>query len=201
MITSLALSCAYLLKKPSLLLKRPSGTLSPLSYLIFWPYLILNTVAFSLFCLFSREQAISEIVPGLYLGRQLWFFEAQQVSKIVSTLDLTAEFSEVGFIRRQTNYLSIPLLDKSIPTLKQLEVAVSWLTTQESQGAIFVHCALGHERSAIIVAAFLLKRGIVNDVNTAINLITSKRTGVYSYLSAKMVVEQLTRFCLLTTTS
>jgi hypothetical protein len=121
-IAFIGVSCIFFLKKPSLFLKNTAGSFSAVSYLIFWPYFILNTIALSLFRVFYRENALDEIVPNLYMGLKLWFVDYQQFTSkgINSTLDLTSEFGETGFIRTGQNYLCIPLLDTTAPTLDQL---------------------------------------------------------------------------------
>jgi protein-tyrosine phosphatase len=180
-IAFLGISWAYLLGNPKILLKQPTGNFLWLSYLIFWPYFLLNTFTFALFCLFSKENVINEIIPNLYLGRQLWPFEVSYLSTfgINATLDLTAEFNEISFIRNHHDYLCIPILDASAPTVEQLEHAVLWIKVRLAQGKkVLVHCALGHGRSAIIIVAFILQSGLVKNSNDALNFIRSKRTGL-----------------------
>jgi len=170
--------------------------LSILSYLIFWPYFILNTIALTLFRLFSQENALDEIIPDLYLGCQLGIMDYKLFASkgIKNTLDLTCEFREIGFIRRQQNYLCIPLLDTTAPTLNQLNEAVSWITTHLEIGP--VHCALGHGRSATVVAAFLLKQGIVHNVKEAVEFIQAKRSSVELHSKQLAVLEQFVHCCL-----
>jgi protein-tyrosine phosphatase len=179
-IALIGVGCAFILGKPGLFMKNAAGTLSPLSYLIFWPYFTLNTITLGLFRVLSQENALDKIVPDLYIGCQLSIIDYKRFLSlgIKSTLDLTSEFGEVGFIRTGQNYLSIPLLDTTAPTLNQLEEAVSWITARLSEGPVFVHCALGHGRSATVVAAFLIKAGIVNDIKGAVEFIKAKRSGV-----------------------
>ncbi|HDN27921.1 MAG TPA: hypothetical protein ENG03_12675 [Thioploca sp.] len=193
-VAFLGVGCAFWLEKPGLFLKKTAGSLSPISYLIFWPYLVLNTIALGLFRLFSRENALDEIIPNLYLGCQLWIGDYKRfVSKgIKSTLDLTSEFSEVSFIRTGQNYLCIPLLDTRAPTLNQLEEAVLWISARLSEGPVFVHCALGHGRSATMVAGFLIKHGMVNNAKEAIEFIKVRRPSVELHPKQLTVLEQ---FC------
>ncbi len=191
-IAFIGVGCAFWLEKPYIFLKKTSGSLSLLSYLIFWPYLTLNTISLGLFRVFSQQNALDEIVQNLYLGCQLWIIDYKRfVSKgIKSTLDLTCEFGEVGFIQTKPNYLCIPVLDTKAPTLNQLDEAVSWITARLSDGPVFAHCALGHGRSATVVAAFLIKRGIVNDVKGAVEFIKLKRPSVNLHPKQLSVLEQ-----------
>ena len=45
-------------------------------------------------------------------------------------------------------------------------------------GPVYVHCALGHGRSALVTAAVLLRRGIVGDVRAAELHLRERRPGV-----------------------
>jgi len=120
----------------------------------------------------------------------------QFISKgIKSTLDLSSEFGEVGFIRTGQNYLCIPLIDTTAPTFNQLDEAISWITARLLEGPVFVHCALGHGRSALVVAGFLLKQGIVNDVKEAVAFIKTKRPGIGLHPKQLAILEKFAQSC------
>ena len=51
-------------------------------------------------------------------------------------------------------YLTLPVLDAEAPTADQLDRAVAWLDGALASGPVLVHCALGHSRSATVVAAW-----------------------------------------------
>ena len=199
-IAFIGVGVAFWLEKPRFFLKKSSGSRSFISYLLFWPYFTLNALVLSLFRVFSQENAFDEIIPNLYLGCQLGILDYPQFTaqKIKSTLDLTCEFSEVGFIRYNKNYLCIPLIDTKAPTLYQLNEAVTWIMTQLEEGAVFVHCALGHGRSATVIAALLLKRGIVNDPKQAIEFIKTKRAKVNLHPKQLNVLMQFAQSCIST---
>ena len=55
---------------------------------------------------------------------------------------------------RALDYRCIPLLDTRAPNLTQLREGANYIA--QSDGPIYVHCALGHGRSATFVAAYLL---------------------------------------------
>ena len=196
-IAFVGVSCAFWFNKPGIFLKNATGSLSIISYLIFLPYFILNAIALGLFRVFSQENALDEIVPNLYIGYRLWIVDYQQfISKgIKSTLDLSSEFGEVGFIRTGQNYLCIPLIDTTAPTFNQLDEAISWITARLLEGPVFVHCALGHGRSATVVAGFLLKQGIVNDVKEAVAFIKAKRPGIGLHPKQLAILEKFAQSC------
>jgi len=178
-LASAGLALAYGLGNPRLLGKRADGSLAPLAWLVFWPYFLLNFLSLWLFRRVSREEPISEIVPGLYLGgRPLGRDrEAFEQRKIAATLDLTAEFREVPYARAGS-YLCIPLLDTLPPTRDQLVLATEWLGHRMAETPVLVHCALGHGRSASILAAYLLRARQAATIEQALALLSERRPGV-----------------------
>ncbi len=178
-VASAGLSLAYALRSPRLLGKRADGSLAPLAWLVFWPYLLINSASLWSFRRLSREEPISEIVPGLYLGGRPLRGDrgALEQRAIAATLDLTAEFPEVRFARAGS-YLCIPLLDTFPPTRDQLLLATEWLGRRMAEAPVLVHCALGHGRSAGVVAAHLLHSGRVGTLGQALALISERRPGI-----------------------
>jgi diacylglycerol kinase (ATP) len=178
-VASAGLAMAYALRSPRLLGKRADGSMAPLAWLLFWPFLLLNFLSLWSFRRLSREEPISEIVPGLYLGCRLLREDrgAFERRAIASTLDLTAEFPEVSYAR-SGSYLCIPLLDTSPPTRDQLSLAAEWIERRMAEAPVLVHCALGHGRSAIIVAAHLLRAGRAATVEETLELVSERRPGV-----------------------
>lgn len=173
------LALAYALRRPRLLGKRADGSLAPLAWLVFWPYFLLNLSSLWWFRRLSREEPVSEILPGLYLGcrllREDW--DAFERRAIAATLDLTAEFSEVPFARAGA-YLCIPLLDTFPPARDQLALAAQWIGRRLAEAPVLVHCALGHGRSAGVVAAHLLHAGRATTVEEALARVSERRPGV-----------------------
>ncbi len=176
-ISTAGLAIAYALRKPSVFFKRRNGTIPFVGYVLYWPYFLMSYLSLWLFRRFSDEGPISEIISGVYLGCRLFpsdraLFESKGIA---STLDLTAEFSELTFARGQPGYKCLPLLDTDAPSLEQLRDAMSWIEGRITQGPVFVHCALGHGRSATIVAAFLLKSGRASSAEEAVAEVAKHR--------------------------
>jgi len=166
--------------RPGVFMKKPSGRLSFLSYLIFWPYFMLNQLYLYLFRRSAEEHAIDEIWPGIFLGCQLFENDRELISSkgIKGTLDVTSEFAETNFILESHDYLNIPLVDTCAPTTEQLVKAVDWLSKQQSKGPIFIHCAVGHGRSATIAAAFMVKENLASSADEALRVIKKIRPSV-----------------------
>ncbi|MFN8611298.1 MAG: dual specificity protein phosphatase family protein [Vulcanimicrobiota bacterium] len=146
---------AYARRTAGVFGKLPDGRLSWMHTLILAPYHILSHLAAFLA---SRATAYHQVAPGLHLGRRLGEGAARRAIadlKLAAVLDLTAEFHEPTALRR-LHYLNIPLLDKTAPTPAQLEAGVAFVREHHGQGRpVYVHCALGHGRSATFVLAYL----------------------------------------------
>jgi hypothetical protein len=173
---SLLVAVAYCWRKPQLLGKSHNGRLSVRSIAALLPYHVLNQLAFATYCRLDRTPPWQEIVPGLYLGRRLVAREAS-LMPAKHILDLTSEFPEPVPLRGR-DYSNVPMLDGVAPTISQLSEAVDSLRASMREGATFVHCALGHGRSATVAAAFLLAEGHAATVDDAICIVRSKRPSV-----------------------
>ncbi len=148
------------------------------SWLIYWPYFALNFLSLWLFRRTARENPFDEIPPGLWLGCRLWPRDATALPAPSGVLDLTAEFSEVKFLQRAPAYLCIPVLDTTAPTVEDLQRGVEYLHEHIAHGPVYVHCALGHGRSATFAAAYLLSVDAAVSVETALATLKTARSSV-----------------------
>lgn len=171
---------AYLGLGPRFLLKHPGGRRRAGAWLLYGPYFLLSSLSLWLFRHFERHPPFVEIVPGLFLGRQLTANEARgdATPRWCAVLDLTAEFAETAPLRGSDAYRSLPVLDTMAPTPDELSAAVTWLANRLAEGPAYVHCALGHGRSATVVVAYLLAIGRIATVEEGLELVCSKRPGV-----------------------
>jgi hypothetical protein len=176
-VSFLLLAVAYMGAGPGLLLKRESGRHSILAWLLFGPYFLLNTLTFGLYRLMSREPAYVQVAPNVFFGRRLSRSECG-ANRWVGVLDLAGEFAESHQLRELAGYKSLPVLDATAPTEEQLRSAVAWVTAGAASGPVYVHCALGHGRSACVVIAYLLSVGVVDTVAEGVRLLRSLRSGV-----------------------
>lgn len=168
----------YLANKPMWLMKRSCGSVPPASWIIFGPLFLLNASIFHIRRLLSREEATTEIMPGLYLGRMLTNKEAGCVLTPSAVVDLMAEFSEARLLRENPGYRLFSVLDGTAPSIRQLLDGANHIRESLSQGRVYVHCVLGHGRSATMVAAYLLVAGHARKVEEAVGMIRSRRRGI-----------------------
>ena len=171
------LAAAYAGVGPRLLFKRPNGCRSVFGWLLLSPYFLLNAVTFGLYRLFSREPAFVQVAPNLFFGRRLSACE-HQAGGWSNVLDLAGEFAEVGPVRLLPGYRSLPTLDATAPTEDELRSAMAWIAEAAATGPVYVHCALGHGRSACVVIAYQLSVGAVNTIAEGVAALRSLRPSV-----------------------
>ncbi|HTU89813.1 MAG TPA: dual specificity protein phosphatase family protein [Gemmataceae bacterium] len=123
---------------------------------------------------FSREPCWNEITPALWIGRRAIARELPPGIDLV--IDLTAEFPEPRRIRSGRPYFCLPILDGSVPPENELRELVERIVS--CPGNVFMHCALGHNRSALVAAAVLLRRGLAVDVKQAVSQLRRVRPAI-----------------------
>ncbi len=155
--------------------KRRDGRLHWWSAL-FWPFHLLNFALLGAFRHSKKENRFDLIDDNILLGCQLRASDQPELAShnIRAVLDLTCEFTEPLFLRR-LNYRCIPILDTRAPTLEQLQSGAEFLLQSAAHGPVYVHCALGHGRSALFVAAYLLRSGRAKTPQDAIEMVRVKR--------------------------
>jgi protein-tyrosine phosphatase len=179
-ISFLLVAVAYFGAGPRLLFKRTSGHRHPAAWVIHWPYFALTALSYRLTVLYYREAAFVEVAPNVFLGRRLTGHEAQSTDAPdwFAVLDLAAELPEPRPLRELPHYRSLPILDATAMSLDQLHNAVEWVKQHAAHGPVYVHCALGHSRSATVVAAYLVAVELVPDAKSAVKRLRELRAGV-----------------------
>ena len=156
--------------------KRRDGTRHWWGYVLAGPFLlfmfagrkVLNLVA-------HREAAFDEVAPGVYVGRRLPVVDLPPGVDVV--VDLTSEFAAPACVRtREGRYVCLPTLDGSAPSARDLRAVLDQLA--DAEGPLYVHCAAGHGRSAMLAATLLVRRGHAEDVDAAVALMQRARPGV-----------------------
>jgi hypothetical protein len=171
------LAVAYAGIGPRMLLKQADGRRRLIGWVLFAPYFLLTAVTFGLHRLLSREAPYVEATRNLYFGRRLSTVELTAAGW-PSVLDLAGEFTASRSARELPRYRSLPVLDATAPTEAELHSAVAWIAKGVASGSVYVHCALGHGRSACVVIAYLLEQRTVADVADGERLLQSLRPSV-----------------------
>jgi protein-tyrosine phosphatase len=148
---------------PGIFGKRRDGTLPLVRVLVLGPFLAVTWLLWMAGRLLSREPCCHEVAPCIWVGRRI--VEGELPRGIQRIVDLTAEFQEPKGIRQRDLYWSMPALDASAPALDDLEHLLQTLHTESHP--IFLHCASGHGRSAMVAAGLLIGRGLARDVPDA----------------------------------
>jgi hypothetical protein len=180
------LAAAYAGVGPRLLLKRATGRRAGVGWVLFAPYFLLNAATFGLYRRLSREPASVQVAPNLFFGRRLTPREAEAAGW-ASVLDLAGEFPASRAVER---YRSLPVLDATAPTEDELRSAAAWLAEAVGSGPVYVHCALGHGRSACVVIAYLLSVGAVGTVAEGERRLRSLRPGVRLHPPQRRLLRQ-----------
>jgi protein-tyrosine phosphatase len=173
-LTCLLVSWAYLYNDHDFLAK-DSRAYPWLTRVFYGPYLFITWCTWRYYK--NSITPWTEIAPDILLGRRL---DKKEIKELIDTgslsiLDLAPEIKE-PVLPSEVRYLHIPIIDLTPPSLKQLINAVSYIERMLAHGRVFIHCKLGLSRSAVITAAFLIKRG--KNLHEALSLICRLRPEV-----------------------
>lgn len=179
---------AYFTSSPWLLGKRESGRIHRGVLLLLLPYFCAAWASWWVSRVSSRERPWDEITPGLFLGRWPALDGLPDRADLV-VVDLTAEFPRASSIGPDRPYFCLPTLDTATPSVAAVAGVAERIA--QSSSPTYVHCALGHGRSAALVAAILLRRGAVASVPEATALLRSVRPGVGLSRVQESVLEEV----------
>ncbi|HEX4450760.1 MAG TPA: dual specificity protein phosphatase family protein [Kofleriaceae bacterium] len=151
----LALWIVYLVEAPRALGKRADGTMAWLAWAVWGPVFLYQWISHEVVRRWSGEPVATEVAPGVWVARRPRADELP--SEIAIVVDLCAEFPAARAVRAHPRYLAVPTLDARCP--RPAELARIADTVIAAGGPAFIHCALGHGRSATVAAAVMIKRG------------------------------------------
>lgn len=153
--------------------KRETGELPLLRRIVLFPFFALTWGAWHLSRI-ARERSYDLVAPGLYLGRLPR--PGELPGDVAVLVDLTAEFEVDRRLRSEREYLCLPTLDGTAPDEAPCRALVERLRIHP--GPIYVHCAYGRGRSALVAAALLLARGEARTLDEAVARLRKARPGV-----------------------
>jgi protein-tyrosine phosphatase len=147
--------CAYVFLGAGTFGKQTNGSMDWWRVLLLFPYLAATWLLWYAQKTLTKEPIYSQIAPGIWLGRRCFAHELPPGVELV--VDLTAEFAEPRQVREGRAYICAPTLDASVPSLEAFQKLIQ--TVSDFEGPTYIHCALGHGRSATVVIAVLVARG------------------------------------------
>jgi len=181
-------SVAILFELPGLYLKRPDGTLPHWVwfYLGGW-LLIYRSIWYGLECTRRpggpirrpNDRSYDLIAERIVLGRILDELpQREDFPKVGMVIDCTCEFAEPRPLRSVPRYLLAPTVDTtcsdSTMVAEAAKAAVDFLSDHANK-TVYVHCANGYGRSAVMVAAILVMRGDCDTYEDAVQLCKQAR--------------------------
>lgn len=151
--------------------QKHAGKLSVPAQVLLFPYRVGAWISSRWFT--RNGPPSTEVMPGLWIGRAPGRSDWWHLSPI-GLLDLTAEFnaSRPALAR---HYRNVPMLDLVEPSIQQLQQAVRALDELRQHKRVLVHCALGYSRSALVISAWLLERGLAATPEQAVEQVRQAR--------------------------
>ncbi len=157
---------AYIAGRPDWF-RKTNGCYSWTTRWLLMPYTFGSHLSYLWYTRSSAPYAL--VAEGVYFGRRLSEKEAEELRGlgVRRVLDLTGEFEETEALRT-LEYQNIPVLDLIPPSDEQIDQALEWLQRTSGNGPVYIHCALGFSRSAIVTAAWLIRSGRTSSIDAAL---------------------------------
>ena len=171
---------------PGIFRKDSRGLIPPLLKLIHRPWFWEYTLVVAIDRWIGLDPA-NEIYPGLWLSRKLLRKELPPGIKLV--VDMTAEFPKMSGLDNEIEYVCLPTLDGCAPERLAFKKLVRFVASHD--GPVLIHCARGQGRSATLMAAVLLQRGIANNVEDACSIMKQKRPRVHLHRGQKRLLNSV----------
>lgn len=188
----LVVATAYLVPcriGPRVFGKREDGTRAAWAVVVLLPYFVLSWLAWYASRRLTRSHVYDEVSPGVFLGRRPYCRELP--AGVATVIDLTAEFPAARSIADGRRYVCVPTLDRMATPAEAMARLVD--AAAEWPGMIYVHCASGHGRSAAVVVALLVARGLARDAAAAEEIVRRARPNVMLSSSQRAAVERVLR--------
>jgi hypothetical protein len=134
-----------------------------------------------------RDPKPSAIGDGVWLGR---FPSASEAACYGTIVDLCAELPGGSAAVR---WLATPTLDLVTPSAAQLADTAATIDQAQRNGSVLVCCALGFQRSAAAVAAWLVSSGRARNVDEAITIVRAARPRVVIGSAWRAAIDTATR--------
>ena len=174
-VSTQLVAAAYLVGEPALFGKRPDGRLPLGRRVALLPYLVVAWAIRDLTPLVTREPAWTPVAGRMWVGR--WVRHHDELPEGVgAVIDLTCEMPAIAGLPDGVTYVCVPTLDGTAPAPAELEAQV--LRFVSSTLPLYIHCAAGHGRSALLAAALLVARGDAKGPAAAVEQLSRARPRV-----------------------
>lgn len=164
------------------------GARWPAMQLVLLPYRLVALTLFRLARFTRREETVCAVAPGLYLGPRLLAGEVDRLRDlgVRAVVDLAGELPPLKALRSDPfAWHAVAVLDRMAPTDAALDAAVAWVVSRVEAGdGVYVHCAFGRGRSALVACASAIALGAATTAEEAERVVKSARPSI------RMRVEQ-----------
>ena len=149
---------------------------------VFWPFRAVSVFIYATARRFRTEEVVCEVMPRVYLGPRLFDAESGRlvtkgvtvVLDVTSELPTSAVYSAAPFER-----IGHPLLDRAFPSDRDLDALVARVLAHTAAGrGVFIHCAFGRGRSALVACAALIQAGHAKTAEEALAKVKAARPAV-----------------------
>lgn len=189
-LSFLLAGAAFLGAGPALMGKRPDGRIALWAWCLQLPYFTVSALVWYCQRWFGTEDCHNQVAPGLWVGRRAFSDELPPGVDVV--VDLTAEFAEPRDVARNgRTYFCLPTLDATVLDEGQVRELVRYLA--DHPGVIYLHCAQGRGRSAMLAAAVLIERGQASTPEEAEALMRRARPTVHLSPAQRRLIARVAR--------
>jgi len=147
---------------------------------------LINSVFFAMvfmtipFISFRMEHS-NEIIPYLYLGDAGFVYEPRSFTMIINCCpEIDINYPELSYVLYLRFHDDPRDNDKFLSQLQTHNVLEKIHDHVSSCKPVIVHCAMGIQRSASIIACYLLNYGIINGLQDTLDFIRNKRDVAFS---------------------
>jgi hypothetical protein len=186
--SSLVVAYGYAFNRAGVFGKRDDGTIGTVPLLVVLPYVVAARCLFWLKLVLRREPCWHRVTDGICLGRWPRAWELPEDCALV--VDLTAELEAHPDVVATHTYRCLPVLNRHVPS--DLDFAELLDELRAFTGSIYVHCGAGRGRSAMVVAALLVVRGVAASARDAEQRLSAIRPGVRLHEEQRRIVD---RYC------
>lgn len=165
--------------------KGMNGNRSWLHRIVLFPYLALRLAVWHFMKrIVSKEDKCNFVCPGVWLGRRP--LDGDFPPNVRTVVDLTCEYTATPEARK-LNYICLPTLDGLAPNAEAFGNLIERLTPRQED--IYIHCAAGHGRSAMVAIALVVARGHATTIEDAESLVQKARPKVSLHASQRMILD------------